>query len=91
MLGWRYPWSSPTLPRVNQRSLRKTKIAAVLVVVGVLVVAQRFGIFQAFADPVRVKQTLVQLGPWGYVAFIAAYTVLQPFGVPGRSSSWPRR
>jgi uncharacterized membrane protein YdjX (TVP38/TMEM64 family) len=63
--------------------LRKTKIAAVLVVVGVLVVAQRFGIFQAFADPVRVKQTLVQLGPWGYVAFIAAYTVLQPFGVPG--------
>jgi uncharacterized membrane protein YdjX (TVP38/TMEM64 family) len=63
--------------------LRNAKIAAVLVVIGVLLLAQRFGIFQAFADPVRVKQTLVRLGPWGYVAFIAAYTVLQPFGVPG--------
>jgi uncharacterized membrane protein YdjX (TVP38/TMEM64 family) len=25
----------------------------------------------------------VQLGPWGYVAFILAYTSLHPFGVPG--------
>jgi uncharacterized membrane protein YdjX (TVP38/TMEM64 family) len=30
-----------------------------------------------------VKQALVALGPWGYVAFVAAYAVFQPFGVPG--------
>jgi LPXTG-motif cell wall-anchored protein len=67
----------------DQRSLRKLKIAAVLVVIAVLVLAQRLGLFQQFADPARVKQTLVQLGPWGYVAFVAAYAALQPFGVPG--------
>lgn len=41
------------------------------------------GVFHQFADPARVAQTLVELGAWGYVVFIAAYTVLQPFGVPG--------
>ncbi len=63
--------------------LRKTKIAAVLSVIALLVVAQRLGIFHQFSDPARIKQTLVDLGPWGYVAFIAAYATLQPFGVPG--------
>jgi uncharacterized membrane protein YdjX (TVP38/TMEM64 family) len=63
--------------------MRRAKIAAVLVVLVGLVVAQRLGVFQQFADPARVKQTLVALGPWGYVAFVAAYAALQPFGVPG--------
>ncbi len=55
----------------------------VLVVITVLVIAQRFGVFAQFKDPAVVRQTLVQLGPWGYVAFIVAYALLQPFGVPG--------
>ena len=63
--------------------MRKTKLAAVLVVLVALVLAQRFGVFEQFADPARAKQTLVALGSWGYVAFIAAYAALQPFGVPG--------
>jgi uncharacterized membrane protein YdjX (TVP38/TMEM64 family) len=63
--------------------MRKTKIAAVLLVIAVLVLAQRLGIFEQFSSPAQVKQTLVQLGPWGYVAFIVAYATLQPFGVPG--------
>jgi uncharacterized membrane protein YdjX (TVP38/TMEM64 family) len=65
------------------RSLRSIKIAAVLVVVALLVLAQRLGVFQEFSDPERVRETLVQLGPWGYVAFVLAYASLQPFGVPG--------
>ena len=48
-----------------------------------LVLAQRLGVFQQFGDPERVRQTLVELGPWGYLAFILAYAALQPFGVPG--------
>jgi uncharacterized membrane protein YdjX (TVP38/TMEM64 family) len=67
----------------NQRTLRHAKIAAVLGVITLLVVAQRLGVFQQFANPARVKETLVQLGPSGYAAFIVAYAVLQPFGVPG--------
>ncbi len=52
-------------------------------VIVLLVLAERFGVLQMFAAPARVKQTLVALGPGGYAVFIAAYTLLQPFGVPG--------
>lgn len=48
-----------------------------------LVVAQRLGVFEQFKDPAQLTQTLVRLGPWGYVAFVVAYALLQPFGVPG--------
>jgi uncharacterized membrane protein YdjX (TVP38/TMEM64 family) len=73
------PTSQPDKPR----SLRTAKIAAVLAVIAALAVAQRFGVFQRFADPTRATQPLLELGPWGYVVFVGAYTVLQPFGVPG--------
>jgi uncharacterized membrane protein YdjX (TVP38/TMEM64 family) len=63
--------------------LRTFRIAAVLLVVGILAVAHHLGLFHQFGDPGRVRDTLVELGPWGYLAFIVAYTVLQPFGVPG--------
>jgi uncharacterized membrane protein YdjX (TVP38/TMEM64 family) len=65
------------------RSSRTLKVAAVLVVIAILLVAHRFGIFHQFAEPARLARTLVELGPWGYLAFVGAYAVLQPFGVPG--------
>lgn len=70
-------------PADSRRAIRNAKIAAVLVVVTLLVAAQRFGIFHAFSDPARVKETLVGLGPRGYLAFVVAFAVLQPFGLPG--------
>lgn len=45
--------------------------------------AWHFGIFARVAEPRVLARTLVEMGAWGYVAFIVAYTVLQPFGVPG--------
>lgn len=33
--------------------------------------------------PPRLARELVELGGWGYLAFVVAYTLLQPFGVPG--------
>jgi uncharacterized membrane protein YdjX (TVP38/TMEM64 family) len=65
------------------RSLRGVKIAAVVLVLAGLVVAHQMGIFELFGEPARLKQALVELGPWGYVAFVAAYAALQPFGLPG--------
>ncbi len=62
---------------------RRGKIGAVAAVVALLVVAQRAGLFETFGEPARIKLALVELGPWGYVAFVAAYAALQPFGVPG--------
>lgn len=71
----------PPIP--SPRSLRHVKFAAVFVVLAGLFTAQRFGLFHQFSDPARLTQTLQELGPWGYVAFISAYALLQPFGLPG--------
>lgn len=55
----------------------------VLAVVAGGLIAHRLGVFEKVGEPARLKQTLIELGPWGYVVFLVAYTVLQPFGVPG--------
>ena len=68
--------------------MRNPRIAALLFVLVLLVVAQRLGIFHQFSDPAQVKATLVGLGPWGYLAFVVAYAALQPFGVPGTVFVW---
>jgi uncharacterized membrane protein YdjX (TVP38/TMEM64 family) len=68
---------------VKERSLRNAKIGAVVAVVVGLVVAQRLGVFEELSDLARVTHTLNELGPWGYVAFVVAYAVFQPFGIPG--------
>ncbi len=73
---------APRVP-LSPRALRAAKIAAVGVVVLALIVAQRFGVFEQLRDPAQLTRTLVELGPWGYLAFVVAYATLQPFGVPG--------
>ena len=65
------------------RALRNLRIAAVSSVVALLALAHAQGLLQRFGDPQGLARTLVDLGPWGYAAFIGAYTLLQPFGVPG--------
>jgi uncharacterized membrane protein YdjX (TVP38/TMEM64 family) len=55
-----------------------------LIAVGVgLLVARQLGLFENFSSPSAMKQVLLERGAWGYVVFIGAYAVLQPFGVPG--------
>ena len=71
--------SSPLTPG----SLRIVKLLAVSAVIAVLLVAWRLGVLARLADPVSAARALRELGAWGYVAFIVAYTVFQPFGVPG--------
>jgi uncharacterized membrane protein YdjX (TVP38/TMEM64 family) len=59
------------------------RYALVALVLVVLALAYRFGIFSEVSDPRRLARALVRWGAWGYLVFIVAYTVLQPFGVPG--------
>ena len=59
------------------------KLAAVAAVLALLAVAHGSGLLARFADPAGVARTLVELGPWGYLAFVLAYALFQPFGVPG--------
>jgi uncharacterized membrane protein YdjX (TVP38/TMEM64 family) len=64
-------------------SRRYTRIAAIVAVVSVLVLAKELGVFERLRDPARLARSLVEIGAWGYAAFILAYALLQPFGVPG--------
>jgi uncharacterized membrane protein YdjX (TVP38/TMEM64 family) len=71
------------LETVNVAASQRLKLVAVACVLGLLALAHATGVLQRFGDPAGVARTLVELGPWGYLAFVAAYAVFQPFGVPG--------
>lgn len=64
------------------------KIGLVLLAASLMGAAYATGVLDQFADPGAVKRTLVSLGGWGYLAFVVAYAVLQPFGVPGTVFVW---
>jgi uncharacterized membrane protein YdjX (TVP38/TMEM64 family) len=55
-------------------------IGLVLVVLGG---AWASGVFARVGEPRVLAEELVAMGGWGYFAFIAVFTVLQPFGLPG--------
>lgn len=76
------PSSHPGPPARSRRLLVLRIVAVAIVLVG-LIVAQRLGIFHAFRDPAELRASLVGLGVLGYGAFVLAYALLQPFGVPG--------
>jgi uncharacterized membrane protein YdjX (TVP38/TMEM64 family) len=64
----------------NRRALR---LAAVIAVVVLLLAARQLGVLEKLHEPAELARSLVDLGVWGYLAFVVAYAVLQPFGVPG--------
>lgn len=49
----------------------------------VLALCYALGVFDLVGEPAVLARALVAMGVGGYVAFIVAYAVLQPFGVPG--------
>ena len=65
------------------RSLQSVKLGVVGLVLVLLAAAWYFDVFARVGEPRALVQALVELGAWGYLAFLVAYTVLQPFGVPG--------
>jgi uncharacterized membrane protein YdjX (TVP38/TMEM64 family) len=58
-------------------------MGAVALVVATLVVAYQLGAFSRLSEPRALAQSLLATGVYGYVGFVVAYAVLQPFGVPG--------
>lgn len=49
----------------------------------IVLAAFKFGIVSEVSDPARLKATLLDLGGWGYLAFVLCFGLLQPFVVPG--------
>ena len=74
---------APITETFSVRQRRIAKIAVVALVALMLFLAYRNGFFARVSDPQSLAQAIVALGIWGYLGFIAAYTCLQPFGVPG--------
>jgi len=71
--------TSPPAARREQLA----KVALVVFVVAMLALAYRSGVFAEVSDPRSLAKTVVAMGTRGHVAFVLAYTVLQPFAVPG--------
>jgi uncharacterized membrane protein YdjX (TVP38/TMEM64 family) len=63
--------------------MRAARIGAIVVIGALMLVAHHSGLLDDLGEPARLQHLLLDLGWWGYLAFIAAYTLLQPFGVPG--------
>lgn len=72
-----------TMAGVRDSRAFRLRVAAVVGVALLAALAHHFGILQLFVDPSGIANLLRGLGGWGYVVFLLAYTVLQPFGVPG--------
>lgn len=70
-------------PSSTPRAVRTARIVAILIVGAGVLVAYRFGVIGQLSDPQSLARNLVEMGAWGYLAFIVAYACLQPFGVPG--------
>lgn len=70
-------------PGALTRALKSPRLAVVGLVLLLLAAGYHFGVFAHVAEPKALARTLVELGAWGYLVFVLAYTVLQPFGVPG--------
>jgi uncharacterized membrane protein YdjX (TVP38/TMEM64 family) len=62
---------------------RFAKLGLVAIVVTMLLVAYRFGVLAKVSEPQSLAHSLIAMGAWGYLLFLLAYTVLQPFGIPG--------
>ncbi len=65
------------------RATRGLKLGLIALVLLMLAGAWYFGVFASVGEPAALARTLVEMGAWGYLVFIVAYMVLQPFGVPG--------
>ncbi len=59
------------------------KVALAGGLAALLLLAHELGVLQLFGDPARLRETLLRLGPLGFLAFLLAYTFLQPFGLSG--------
>lgn len=59
------------------------KLAVVGFVAGLLVLADALGLFRQLGEPMKLAHAIAGLGAWGYAAFVVAYALVEPFGVPG--------
>lgn len=63
--------------------MQRARALLIAVAVALLVLAWRLGLFALVRDPEALRAALLDLGAWGYVAFVLLFGLLQPLGLPG--------
>src|SRR4051812_39109364 len=61
---------APSSDRAHHEALNRrtaAKLALVATVITMVAVAHQLGILRTFADPERVRESLLELGAWGYL------------------------
>jgi uncharacterized membrane protein YdjX (TVP38/TMEM64 family) len=59
------------------------RLTALALVVALGIATWSSGLLELAWEPERVRELLVESGVWGPLAFLAAFALLEPFGVPG--------
>jgi uncharacterized membrane protein YdjX (TVP38/TMEM64 family) len=59
------------------------KLLLVIGLGALVLAAWKLGAFEYVERPEELREHLRALGPWGYVAYVVAFAILQPIGVPG--------
>lgn len=65
------------------RPTRISRWAALFAALLLIFLAWKAGFFSGAMGPRAIGREIALMGAWGYLAFLGAFTVLQPFGVPG--------
>lgn len=71
------------MPSGPQRTTQLLRLTLIGLIVAGVAYGVHSGTFASFADRAVLKARFADMGAAGYVAFVLAYTLLQPFGVPG--------
>lgn len=77
------PATAPDPAAQPPRSLRIARVALVLLAAVGVAVAYRTGVFAQLSNPADLARDVVAMGVAGYVVFVVAFALLQPFGAPG--------
>ena len=73
----------PERHAISPRAARFARVALVGLVLVVAFFAVKSGLVSRLAEPEALGREITALGVWGYVAFVVAFALLQPFGLPG--------
>ncbi|MBK6578314.1 MAG: TVP38/TMEM64 family protein [Sandaracinaceae bacterium] len=80
------PESSEALedgPLPPRRTLTVVRTSLVLLAAVGIAVAYRAGVFAELSNPAELARDIATMGVAGYVVFVVAFALLQPFGAPG--------
>jgi len=75
--------TAPDEDAPSKRSLRIARVALVALVAVGVVAAYRAGVFTQLSNPADLARDIEAMGVSGYVIFVIAFALLQPFGAPG--------